>query len=148
MSALGSEIKRFLAHKRAVGFAYCREEFFLKEIAGLAGSRQEVFLSEDLVREYLSDWSEAGRSNRLTITRILAQSLAIEEPRTFVPPPRFLGIRRSRPAIRVFSREEPALAACDVLSEARARPVGLVHSMALRTLLLTGLRRRELLSLP
>lgn len=149
MSALGSEIKRFLAHKRAVGFAYCREEFFLKEIAGLAGSRQEVFLSEDLVREYLSDWSEAGRPNRLTITRVLAQFLAIEEPRTFVPPPRFLGIRRSRPVIRVLSQEEARrfLAACDVLSEARARPLGLVHSMALRTLLLTGLRRRELLSL-
>jgi len=149
MSTFGSEIERFLVHKRAVGFAYHREEFFLKEFARLASSRHEVILSEALLREYLSRWGEACRPHRLTVIRVLAQFLAIDEPRTFVPPPRFLGIRRRRPIDRVFTREESCrfLAACDVLSETRAHPLGLVHSTALRTLLLTGLRRGELLAL-
>lgn len=149
MSAFGSEIERFLAHKRAVGFAYRREEFFLEEVGRLAYSRQEIIISEALVREYLSGWSEASRPNRLTVIRVLAQFLAIDEPRTFVPPPRFLGIQRRQPVIRVFSREEARrfLSACDVLAEVRVHPLGLVHSIALRTLLLTGLRRGELLAL-
>lgn len=149
MSTFGSEVARFLAYKRAVGFAYHREEFFLEELGRLACSRHEVILSEALVREYLSRWSEAGRPNRLTVVRVLARFLAIDEPRTFIPPPRFLGIRRRQPVVRVFSREEAGrfLAACDVLREVRAYPPGLVHSMALRTLLLTGLRRGELLAL-
>lgn len=149
MSAFSSEIGRFLEHKRAVGFAYHREESFLEELGHLACSRHEIVLSEALVREYLSNWSDAGRPNRLTVVRALARFLAIDEPRTFVPPSRFLGIRRRRPVIRVFSRKEARrfLTACDVLSETRARPLGLVLSMALRTLLLTGLRRGELLAL-
>ncbi len=149
MSNFGSQIERFLAHKRAMGLAYLREASFLKEFDRLMCSRCEAILSEASVRDYLSRWSEAGRPNRLTVIRVLAQFLAIDEPGTFIPPPRFLGIRRRRPAIRVFSREEAGrfLAACDVLSEVRAHPSGLVHSMALRMLLLTGLRRGELLAL-
>lgn len=149
MNALGSQIACFLAHKRATGLAYCREEGFLKELGRVAESRQEVLLSEGLARDYLSRWSEAGRPNRLTIMRVLARFLAIDEPRTFVPPPRFLGIRRRRPVVRVFSRVEVRrfLAACDLLSGVRAQRIALVDAMALRTLLLTGLRRGELLAL-
>lgn len=149
MSTFGSEIARFLAHKRAFGLAYCREAFFLRELGRFMFSRHETILSEASVRDYLSGWSEAGRPNRLTIVRVLAKFLAIDEPRTFVPPPRFLGIRRRRPTVRVFSREEARrfLAACDLFSEVRAYPRGLVHGMALRVLLLTGLRRDELLAL-
>jgi integrase/recombinase XerD len=149
MTTLSSGIERFLAHGRALGFGYRREEAFLEEIDRLACSRQESILSEALVREYLSRWSVASRSNRLTIVRVLARSLAIDEPRTFIPPARFLGIRRRRPVIRVFSLEEARrfLAACDVLPEVKAYAHGLVHGIALRTLLLTGLRRGELLGL-
>jgi integrase len=149
MNTLDSQIGRFLAHKRTTGFTYRREEGFLKEFGRLVRSRQEAFLSEALAREYLSCWTAASRPNRLTVVRVLARFLAIDEPRTFVPPPRFLGIRRRRPAVHAFSREEAAqfLAACDLLLSVRAYPVGLVHSMALRMLLLTGLRRGELLAL-
>jgi integrase len=51
--------------------------------------------------------------------------------------------------VRVFSREEARrfLAACDLLAGVRAHPIGLVHGVALRMLLLTGLRRGELLAL-
>jgi integrase len=149
MNTFASEIERFLTHKRTVGLAYRREESFLKELGCLACSRREGILSEELVREYLSRWSDAGRPNRLTVVRVLARFLAIDEPRTFIPPPRFIGIRRRQPVVRVFSREEAGrfLAACDVLPEVRAYPIGLVHGIALRTLLLTGLRRGELLAL-
>ncbi len=149
MSPFGSQIACFLAHKRALGFAYCREQAFLDELARLASSRNEEILSEALVRQYLSNWSEASRPHRLTLVRALARFLVIEEPKTFIPPTRFLGIRRRRTPIRVFSRDEAGrfLAACDVLAEVRIFPLGLVHSNALRTLLLTGLRRGELLAL-
>ena len=148
MNTLGSQIGRFLAHKRTAGLAYGREEGFLKELGRFA-CHQEAILSEALAREYLSRWTEASRPNRLTVVRVLARFLAIDEPRTFVPPPRFLGIRRRRPVVRVFSREEARrfLAACDRLLDVRAHPIGLVHGMALRMLLLTGLRRGELLAL-
>jgi integrase len=149
MSPFEAQIARFLAHKRALGFVYRREQNFLDEFSRLASSRQETLLSEALARQYLSCWSEAGRPNRLTIVRALARFLVIEEPRTFIPPSRFLGIRRRRPPVRVFSREEACrfLAACDVLPETRLFPFGLVHGIALRILLLTGLRRGELLAL-
>jgi integrase len=149
MSPFEAQIARFLAHKRALGFAYRREQNFLDEFSRLASSRQETLLSEALARQYLSCWSEAGRPNRLTVVRALARFLVIEEPRTFIPPARFLGIRRRRPPVRVFSREEACrfLAACDVLPETRVFPFGLVHGIALRILLLTGLRRGELLAL-
>lgn len=149
MSPFEAQIAHFLAHKRALGFVYRREQAFLDEFSRLASSRQETLLSEALARQYLSCWSEAGRPNRLTVVRALARYLVIEEPRTFIPPARFLGIRRRRPPVRVFSREEACrfLAACDVLPETRVFPFGLVHGIALRTLLLTGLRRGELLAL-
>jgi integrase/recombinase XerD len=149
MSLFESQIARFLIHKRGLGFVYRREQAFLREFSRLVSSQQETFLSEALVRQYLSSWSEAGRSNRLTVLRTLARFLVIEEPRTFIPPPRFLGVRRRRVPIRVFSRDEACrfLTACDVLPQTRVLPLGLVHGMALRTLLLTGLRRGELLAL-
>lgn len=149
MSPFEAQIARFLAHKRALGFAYRREQAFLGEFRRLASSRQEAFLSEALARQYLSSWSDAGRPNRLTVMRALARFLVIEEPRTFIPPARFLGVRRRRPPIHIFSRDEACrfLEACDVLPETRVFPLGLVHGIALRTLLLTGLRRGELLAL-
>lgn len=149
MNALGSQIERFLVYKRTIGYSYCREEAFLKELGRFVSSRGEATLSEALVRDYLSQWSQASRPHRLTVVRRVAQFLAFDAPHTFIPPPRFLGIRRRRPTVRVFSREEASrfLAACDLLSEVCVYPVGLVHSIALTTLLLTGLRRGELLAL-
>jgi integrase/recombinase XerD len=149
MYHLSSQIERFLAHKRTMGLAYCREEAFLKEVGRFASARQDTLLSEALAREYLTAWTATARPNRLTVLRSLARFLAIDEPRTFVPPPRFLGIRRRRPVIRVLSREEAGrfLAACDMLPDVRPPLIGLVHGIALRTLLLTGLRRGELLAL-
>lgn len=149
MSRLSPDVGRFLAHKRNMGHAYAREEGFLREISRMTVARRDAFLSEAFAREYLSRWTDAGRPNRLTVLRVLARFLVVDEPRTFVPPPRFLGIRRRRPAIRVISRDQAGrfLAACDMLPKYRAHPTGLVQATALRMLLMTGLRRCELLAL-
>ena len=144
-SPLGDLLGRFLAHKRALGFGYRREDSLLHELDSVASSSSDAWLSETLMRQYLSAFSHGARPARLTVLRQLARFAVLEDPRTFLPPPRFLGIRRRRPAIRVLSRDEAGrfLDACDRLPEVSTDPQWLVHGVALRTLLLTGLRRGE-----
>jgi integrase/recombinase XerD len=147
---LGDRIGRYLAHKRALGFGYLREERYLKLLDALALERHSGVVDEALVREFLSDAGPGSRSHRLTVVRQFARFLRIEEPKTFIPPTRFLAIQRRRPPTRVLSREEACrfLDACDRLPSTAAFPHrGLVHGMALRVLLLTGLRRSEALGL-
>ena len=149
-SPLGSDIARFLDHKRGLGFVYDREEWFLHVLDRISATRHDAVVSEALVREYLAEASTASRSHRLTVVRQLARFLVLEEPDTFVPPARFLCIRRRRSVIRVLTRDEAGrfLDACDaLLSTFRFPHRGLVHGTALRVLLLTGLRRGELLAL-
>lgn len=149
-SPFASHIARLLTYKHALGVAYARERRFLAEVERLTVGWPDAVLSEALVRTYLAGRPDASRPHRLTVIRALARFLVLEEPRTFVPPPRFLGIRRRRPpATRVLSREEAGrfLLACDALPSVSAFPHGLVRGTALRVLLLTGLRRGELLAL-
>jgi integrase len=148
-SPLADQLQRFLAHRRALGFAYIREERFLREVDRLATSSTDAVVSEAFARSYLSVFDPASRQHRLTILRQLARFLLLEEPRTFLPPPHFLGIRRRRPVVRVLSRDEARrfLDACDQISHGSSNPQSVVHGVALRTLLLTGLRRGEVLGL-
>jgi integrase len=143
-------VARLLAYKQALGVAYVRERRFFAEVERLTIGWPDAVLSEALVRTYLTRGPKDSRPHRLTAIRALARFLVVEEPRTFVPPPRFLGIRRRRPPVtRVLSREEAGrfLLACDALPNVAALPHGLVRGTALRVLLLTGLRRGELLAL-
>ncbi len=148
-SSIGPQIERFLAHKRALGFSYHREQAFLYELDRFAVREQSDFVSESLVRIYLSTFSQRARPPRLTLIHQLARFLVFEEPRTFIPSTRFLGIRRQRPVIRVLSRAEASrfLDACDHLPLTSSFVRRVVHGTALRLLLLTGLRRGEALSL-
>jgi len=148
-SSVGPHIERFLAHKRALGRAYYREEAFLREIDRFARCEQSEFLSERLVRAYLSSFGQRARPSRLTVIHQMARFLVFEEPRTFIPPSRFLGIHRERPVIRVLSRDEVRrfLDACDHLPPTSSFVRHVVHGMALRVLLLTGLRRGEVIHL-
>ena len=148
-SSLGPQIERFLAHKRALGFTYHREESFLREFDRFALREQSEFVSENLVRIYLSTFSQPARPHRLTLLHQLARFLMCEEPRTFIPPTRFLGVRRKRPVIRILSRAEASrfLDACDRMPSTSSFARRVVHGTALRLLLLTGLRRGEVLGL-
>jgi integrase/recombinase XerD len=148
-SSLGPAMERFLAHKRALGFAYHREEIFLREIDLFALREQSDFVSENLVRIYLSTFSPLARPQRLTLIHQWTRFLMCEEPCTFIPPARFLGIRRKRAVIRVLSRSEAGrfLDACDHLPPPSPFIRRIVHGTALRLLLLTGLRRGEVIGL-
>ena len=148
-SCFGSWIEKFLAHKRALGFTYGREEGFLSEFDKFAASRQEDILTEALVRDFLSRLGLGSRPNHLIVLRQLARFVVLDEPRTFVPPTRFLRSRLRHSGFRVLSRREAEqfLKACDTLPDRMSFPRGLVHATGLRVLLLTGLRRGELLAL-
>jgi integrase len=148
-SPFAPHIARLLAHKRALGIAYHREQWFLAEFERATRNWPEDVLSEAAVRMYLSKYTDGGRQHRLTVIRALAKFLVLERPETYVPPPRFLGIRRRRVPSRVLTRDEASrfLLACDALPDVTAFPRGLVYGTALRTLLLTGLRRGELIAL-
>lgn len=115
VSPFAPHIARVLAHKHALGIAYHRERRFFAEF-----ERATI------------GWPDGGRPHRLTVVRALARFLAVEEPRTFVPPSRFLGIRRRRPPTRVLSREEASrfLSACDALPDAPTFPRGRVYGTA------------------
>jgi integrase/recombinase XerD len=150
-SPLASRLDRFLSHKRSLGFAYCAEARLLGKLDRLAvGEAANMILDEPLVRRFVSDGTRSCRLHRLTVVRQFARFLAIEEPRTFVPPRRFLGIRRSRPVIRILSRQEAGrfFEACASLPDSPRYPHrGLIYGTALRILLLTGMRRGELVAL-
>ncbi len=147
---MGLAIEGFLQHKRALGHRYLREAAHLRALDRLAAAHATAVVTEALAREYVSAGSAKSRAHRLTVVRQLAQFIALDSAHMFVPPTRFLGIRRARTPIQILSREQYArfLDACDVLpSSSRWPQRGLIHGAALRILLLTGLRRGEALRL-
>ena len=151
-SLFAIQLERFLAYKRGLGFAYRIEELLLGKFDQVASEAEvsEVILTESLVRRFVSDAPRGSRPHRLTLLRQLARFLAIEEPGTFIPPRRFLGVKYRQPLIRVLSREECGrfLGACDEMNDSSQYPHrGLIHGNLLRVLLLTGLRCGEGLAL-
>lgn len=150
-SFLASPIARFMAHKRARGLTYRTEEQMLHALDCLASDQKDGgVLDEPLVRRFLAGTTRPSRSNRLTVVRQLARFLTAEGSPVFVPPSRFLAIRRHRPVIRVLTREEVPrfLSACEGIEDSPGSPHrALIHGTALRVLLLTGLRRGEILRL-
>ena len=151
-SPFATQLDRFLAHKRGLGFAYFKEEWLLGQFDRLAGDVEsnEAILGEPIIRQFVAGGTPRSRLHRLTLVRQLARFLAIEEPRTFLPPRRLLGVRRQKPVIRVLSRDEAGrfLEACDGLTDSPQYPCrGLIHGTLLHVLLLTGLRRGEALAL-
>lgn len=151
-SPLAPQIGLFLQHKHGLGYAYAEEErllWILDRVAVEAHLAQPV-IDEPLVRRFVSTAPRQSRSYYLSVVRQFARFLAAKEPRTFVPPRQFLGIRRSRPAVRVLSRDEASrfLCACDQMTDHWRFPHRrLCHGTALRVLLLTGLRSGEALAL-
>jgi len=156
-SPLASQLERFLALKRAMGYRYRDESRLLRELdrfltARLASTPDPV-LTLAVARDYVAcreKEADATRAHRLTIIREVSRFLRLEDPRTEVPGPRFLGIARHTFVPRVLSREEGRrfLQACDHLSQDRRSPIRhVVLGTALRLLYLTGLRRGEVLRL-
>ena len=149
-------LQRFLEGKRAAGYRYRAEaqglgvlDRFLRETL----SPTDPVITSDVVRAFVAQRgteSETTRAHRLTLIREVCRFLALDDPRTFVPAARFLGIQRRARVPRVLSLEEGRrfLDACDTLDRRRSSPQ---RELVLQTLLvllyLTGLRAGEALRL-
>jgi integrase/recombinase XerD len=155
-SPLAPVLKRFLEGKRAAGYRYRAEAEALKVLdrflARTLASADPVVTSA-IVREFVArrgSESETTRQHRLTLIRGVCRFLALEDPRTNIPGPRFLGIHRPTFVPRVLSRAEGRcfLEACGRLTSRHGSPVrGPILGTALVVLYLTGLRAGEALRL-
>jgi integrase/recombinase XerD len=149
---LAHPIDAFLQHKRGLGYAYKDEERLLRVLDHVAAEAHLIdpIIDESLVRRFVASAPRGSRSHYLSVIRQLALHLTVVEPRTFVPPPRFLNARRNQSIVRLLSRQESArfLDACDQMVDHPRFPLRrLSHGTLLRVLLLTGLRRGEALAL-
>jgi len=156
ISPLGSHVHRFLQFKRASGNRYQGEERELRVLDRFLASQLDAsdpVINEKILQEYLSQNSPLSlktRQTRLSLLRQLCLFVALEEPRTAIPPSRFLGICRNLFVPRIFTRAEARLflQACACLPKGKGSPLrGMVHGTALMLLYLTGLRLGEALSL-
>jgi integrase/recombinase XerD len=151
-SPLASQLEQFLALKLAMGYRYRDERRVLRELDRFLTTRlpsDDPILTLELARAYVArrkTESDTTRAHRLTMIREVSRFVRLEDPRTAVPGPRFLGIVRRTFVPRVLSRDEGRrfLQACDELPPDRRSPIrGVVLGTALRVLYLTGLRLGE-----
>ena len=114
LSPLGSQLEQFLALKRAMGYRYREEsrlvgefdEFLVRHL-----STDDPVLTLEIARDYVTrrgTESDSTRAHRLTIVREVARFLRLDDARTVVPGPRFLGILR-----RTFVPNRAIAAACE-----------------------------------
>ena len=92
VSPIASQIERFLQFKRAVGCRYRDEERQLGVLDRFLLPRlpsEDPVITDSIIRAYVK-----RSSHRLMILRQLCRFIALEEPRTVIPPPHFLGISR------------------------------------------------------
>ena len=155
-SPLKDGLERFLQFKRAAGCRYreealalgCLDRFLGRYLAG-----KDPVITLEVVRAYVAaadQRSDKTRENRLSLIRELCRFLAIEDPRTEIPPRTFLRISRRRYVQRILTREEGRrfLTACANFPRARCSPLrGVVHGTALTLLYVAGLRLGEALRL-
>jgi len=155
-SPLASQLEQFLVLKRAMGYRYRDESRLVWELDQFLSTRlstDDPVLTLDIARAYVArrgSETDSTRAHRLTIIREVSRFLRLDDARTGVPGPRFLGIVRRAFVPRVLSREEGRrfLQACGQLRPDRRSPIrGTVLSTALRLLYLTGLRLGEVLRL-
>lgn len=155
-SPVASALRRFLEFKRAAGCRYRDEARALGVLDRFLGAHlaaDDPVISLEIIRAYVArrgQESETTRAHRLSLIRQVCRFLALEEPRTAVPGPRFLGIYRRAFVPRVLTREEGRrfLQMCGTLPTRRRSPIrDTVLGTALVLLYLTGLRAGEALRL-
>jgi integrase len=155
-SPIASTLQRFLEFKRVAGCRYrdeARALHVLDRFLATQLAADDPVISLDIIRAYVArrdQESETTRVHRLSLIRQVCRFLALEEPRTAVPGPRFLGIHRCAFVPRVLTREEGRrfLQASEAVPRRRRRPLGdPVLGMVLALLYLTGLRAGEVLRL-
>lgn len=149
VSPLASQIERFLQFKRAAGYRYSDEGRELGVLDRFLASQLapgDPVISDEVIRAYLVRKranSETTREHCVNLLRQLCCFIALEEPRTVIPPRCFLGIRRKPFVPRILTRAEGKrfLEACFRLPNGRCTPFrSMVHGTALMLLYLTGMR--------
>ena len=155
-SPLAEALMRFLACKRAAGCRYYDEARALRlldQFLATTLNADDPVITLDVVRRYVArrgEESETTRAHRLSLIRQVCRFLALEQPRTAVPAPRFLGVHRRAFVARVMSQEEGRrfLTACEHLGTRPWSPIrDTVLGTALVLLYFTGLRAGEVLRL-
>jgi integrase len=155
-SPLADALSRFLAFKRAAGCRYTDEARalgLLDHFLTTTLNSDDPVITLDVVRGYVArraEESETTRAHRLSLIRQVCRFLALEQPQTAVPPPRFLGIHRRTFVARVMSRDE-GLRFLDACQHLVTRPWSPIRDTVLGTALVllyfTGLRTGEVLRL-
>ena len=155
-SPIAAALHRFLAFKRAAGYRYHTEAQALGGLDRFLTNHlvpADPVISWDVIRAYVARQgreSEATRGHRLSLIRQVCRFLALEEPRTAIPGPRFLEINRERFVPRVLTRDEGRrfLQACATFVSPHRSPLrNRILGTALGLLYLTGLRAGEVLHL-
>lgn len=152
ISKLASKISAFVDHKQRLGHRYiaevevlrCFDRFVAKHVP------EATTLSEDVVRSFVTARPMPSRANTVTLLRQLGRFLGADDSSAFVAPPKYLSVRRRRAPARVLTVAEVRLFldSTELLAATDNSPHrDLSHSMALRTLLMTGLRLEELRTL-
>lgn len=151
-SPLASQILRFLQFKRSAGCSYGREEHELRIMDRFLASHlssSDPLITDAIMRAYVR-LTGGCAEERLTVLRQFCRFIALEEPRTPIPPRRFLGVHRKPHVPRILTRDEGRrfAEACFRLPSVRWSPLrGMVHGTALLLLYLTGMRVGEAVSL-
>jgi integrase len=153
---VASALQRFLEFKRAAGCRYREEARALGVLDRFFGQHLapgDPVVSLEVIRAYVARQSlesETTRAHRVSLIRQVCRFLALEEPRTAIPGPRFLGISRRTVVPRILTREEGRrfLQSSGTLPTARCSPIrDTVLGTALVLLYLSGLRAGEVLRL-
>ncbi len=155
-SPLTEALSRFLAFKRAAGCRYDDEARALRLLDRFLTTTLDAddpVITLDVVRRYVArrgEESETTRAHRLSLIRQVCRFLALDQPRTAVPAPRFLAIHRRTFVARVLSQEEGRrfLTAWEHLGTRPWSPIcNTVLGTVLVLLYFTGLRTGEVLGL-
>ena len=155
-SPVAAALQHFLDFKRAAGCRYRGEARALGELDRFLAQHlvpSDPVISLEILRAYVArrdQESETTRAHRVSLIRQVCRFLALEQPRTAIPGPRFLGICRRPFVPRVLTREEGRrfLQACITLPAGRCSPLrGTILGTTLVLLYLTGLRAGEALRL-
>ena len=156
VSPIASQLARFLALKRAMGYRYREEGRALCDLDRFLNTRlsaTDPLVTPAVVHEYVArrgTESETTRAHRLTLIREVCRFLRLDDARVVVPDRRSLRIVRQNFVPRVLSRDEGSrfLQACTQLPPGQGSPIrAAVLGTALRLLYLAGLRAGELLRL-
>jgi site-specific recombinase XerD len=151
-SALGGEVKKYLEHRRSLGFGLLTDEAVLRDfirfadVVGHHGPLTTEFMLRWATRN--SEHSPRYQAQRLSIVRSFARHLAARDGKSEVPEQRLLGdrFRRSQPHIYTEKQLRQLIECAATLPSADPlRQVGYATLFGL--LASTGMRVSEPLSL-